>query len=63
MLDFYFAMEKERAQAGLPPLPLTPQEVEEVCQALGSADKEQGAKLRGLLENRVAPGVDPAAKV
>jgi aconitate hydratase 2/2-methylisocitrate dehydratase len=63
MLDAYFEMEKERAKAGLPPLPLTPPEVEEVCQGLGSADKAGGAKLLGLLENRVAPGVDPAAKV
>jgi len=63
MLDAYFEMEKERSAAGLPPLPLTPQEVGEVCQELETADKQQGALLRGLLENRVAPGVDPAAKV
>ena len=63
MLDAYYEMEKERAKAGLPPLPLTPPEVEEVCQGLESADPAGGAKLRGLLENRVAPGVDPAAKV
>ncbi len=63
MLEAYSAMEKERAKAGLPPLPLTPPEVEEVCQGLESADKEQGALLRGLLEDRVPPGVDPAAKV
>ena len=44
MLDFYFAMEKERAQAGLPPLPLTPQEVEEVCQALGIARQGAGGQ-------------------
>jgi aconitate hydratase 2/2-methylisocitrate dehydratase len=56
-------MEKERAQAGLPPLALTPQEVEEVCKALESADNDDGARLRGLLENRVPPGVDAAAKV
>jgi aconitate hydratase 2/2-methylisocitrate dehydratase len=63
MLDSYLAMEKERAKAGLPPLPLTPAEVTEVCEALGSADKETGAPLLGLLEERVAPGVDPAAEV
>jgi aconitate hydratase 2/2-methylisocitrate dehydratase len=63
MLDAYFEMEKERAKAGLPPLPLTPPEVEEVCKGLETADKASGATLRGLLENRVAPGVDPAAKV
>src|SRR5512135_3429846 len=63
MLEAYFAMEKERATAGLPPLALTPQEVEEVCKGLESADKVKGAELRGLLEGRVSPGVDPAAKV
>ncbi|MGZ5469555.1 MAG: bifunctional aconitate hydratase 2/2-methylisocitrate dehydratase, partial [Candidatus Aminicenantales bacterium] len=63
MLDSYSAMEKERAKAGLPPLALTPQEVEEVCKGLESADKDEGARLRGLLENRVPPGVDAAAKV
>jgi aconitate hydratase 2/2-methylisocitrate dehydratase len=63
MLDAYFEMEKERAKAGLPPLPLTPPEVEELCKGLETADKASGAKLRGLLEDRVSPGVDPAAKV
>src|SRR4030042_2649771 len=63
MLAAYYEMENQRAKEGLPPLPLTPQEVEEVCKGLESDDKAQGALLRGLLENRVAPGVDPAAKV
>ncbi|MBP7705663.1 MAG: bifunctional aconitate hydratase 2/2-methylisocitrate dehydratase [Candidatus Aminicenantes bacterium] len=63
MLDAYRTMEKERAQAGLPPLPLTPAEVEEVCRGLETTGKDDGAALRRLLEDRVAPGVDPAAKV
>ncbi len=63
MLEAYFAMEKERAKAGLPPLALAPQEVEEVCRGLETADKDKGALLFGLLENRVAPGVDASAKV
>jgi aconitate hydratase 2/2-methylisocitrate dehydratase len=63
MLEAYFDMEKERAKAGLPPLPLTPAEVEEVCKGLESADEQMGRTLRGLLENRIAPGVDPSAKV
>src|SRR5665647_1526169 len=63
MLEAYFMMEKERAETGLPPLALTPQEVEEVCKGLESTDKDAGARLRGLLENRVPPGVDPAAEV
>jgi aconitate hydratase 2/2-methylisocitrate dehydratase len=63
MLEGYREMEKDRAKAGLPPLPLTPADVEEVCQGLVSADRETGLLLRGLLETRVAPGVDPSAKV
>ena len=63
MLDSYFEQEKERAKIGLPPLPLTPAEVEEVCRNLEKPDRGQAAILHGLLENRVSPGVDPSAKV
>jgi aconitate hydratase 2/2-methylisocitrate dehydratase len=63
MLDSYFEQEKERAKIGLPPPPLTPAEVEEVCRNLEKPAPDQAALLRGLLENRVSPGVDPAAKV
>ena len=63
MLDAYREMERERAKAGLPPLPLAPAEVEEICRALETADAAAGAPLRALLENRVSPGVDPGAKV
>jgi aconitate hydratase 2/2-methylisocitrate dehydratase len=63
MLGPYFEQEKERAKTGLPPLPLTPAEVEEVCRNLGQPEPGQAALLRGLLENRVSPGVDPSAKV
>ena len=63
MLDSHFEQEKERAKIGLPPLPLTPAEVEEVCRNLEKPDPGQGGLLHGLLENRVSPGVDPSAKV
>jgi aconitate hydratase 2/2-methylisocitrate dehydratase len=63
MLDSYFEQEKERAKAGLPPLPLTPAEVEEVYRNLEKPDPGQAALLHGLFENRVSPGVDPSAKV
>jgi len=63
MLVSYFEQEKERAKAGLPPLPLTPAEVEEVCRNLEKPAADQAALLRGLLVNRVSPGVDPSAKV
>jgi aconitate hydratase 2/2-methylisocitrate dehydratase len=63
MLEAYRTMEQERAKAGVPPLPLTPAEVGVICQALEKAGGADGEALRDLLENRVAPGVDPAAKV
>jgi aconitate hydratase 2/2-methylisocitrate dehydratase len=63
MMNSYFAQEKERAKIGLPPLPLTPAEVEEVCKGLEKPEPSQAAVLHGLLENRVSPGVDPSAKV
>ncbi|MEN6560610.1 MAG: bifunctional aconitate hydratase 2/2-methylisocitrate dehydratase [Acidobacteriota bacterium] len=63
MLDDYRQMEKDRARAGLPPLALTPAEVAEACQGLETAGRDAGAELRGLLEDRVPPGVDAAAKV
>jgi len=63
MLGPYFEQEKERAKTGLPPLPLIPAEVEEVCRNLEQPEPGQAALLRGLLENRVSPGVDPSAKV
>ena len=56
MFDSYSAMEKERAQAGLPPLALTPQEVEEVCQGLESADKDAGRPAPRPAREPGAPG-------
>src|SRR4030042_234523 len=63
MLDSYFEQEKERDKIGLPPLPLTPAEVEEVCRNLEKPDPDQAGLLHDLLQNRVSPGVDPSAKV
>jgi len=62
MLKTYHEMERERAGAGLPPLPLTAAETEEVCLALGKSGPEAGPALE-LLRDRVSPGVDPAAGV
>jgi aconitate hydratase 2/2-methylisocitrate dehydratase len=63
MLELYFKHEAEREQGGIPPLPLSPNEVEEVCKFLGKPPKGKEELLLNLLKNRVAPGVDPAAKV
>ena len=63
MLEAYLRQEKERAELGIPPLPLSAAETEEVCAALESARGGDGAALIDLLRDRVSPGVDPAAKV
>lgn len=59
----YFEKAKEREKAGLPPLALTPAEVEEVCRSLEEPEVGKAGVLRALLENRVPPGVDKAARV
>jgi len=63
MLDTYFKQETERKAEGIPPLPLTPDETAEVCRLLENPPSGKEYLLIGLLKNRVAPGVDPAAKV
>jgi aconitate hydratase 2/2-methylisocitrate dehydratase len=63
MLESYFDQEKERAKAGLPPLPLTPAEAEEVCRFLERPEAGKTEVFLNLLRNRISPGVDPAAKV
>ncbi|MBN2713713.1 MAG: aconitate hydratase B, partial [Planctomycetes bacterium] len=59
----YEAHVKERAEQGIPPLPLTAGQAEELVQRLETATADSGAELLGLLQDRIAPGVDPAAKV
>ena len=61
MIEQYRADEKERQGRGLPPLPLTAEQVEELVGLLESdpADKT----LADLLENRVEPGVGEAAVI
>lgn len=63
MLESYFDHEKKRESQGIPPLPLSPEETQEVCALLEHPPKGKEELLLGLLKNRVAPGVDPAAKV
>jgi len=63
MLDSYFKQETERQKQGIPPLPLSPDETAEACRFLENPAAGKGNLLLDLLKNRVAPGVDPAAKV
>ena len=63
MLESYFKHETERREQGIPPLPLSPEITVEVCELLEKPPAGKEELLLHLLENRVAPGVDPAAKV
>ncbi|QKF64811.1 bifunctional aconitate hydratase 2/2-methylisocitrate dehydratase [Campylobacter corcagiensis] len=53
---------KERAKLGVPPLPLNKDQTAEICNLLKAGNENQN-ELIELLENRVSPGVDEAAKV
>ncbi len=61
-LNEYNAHVEERSREGVPPLPLTVAQTEEVISMLKSGH-EKGDYLKNLLFNRVNPGVDDAAKI
>ncbi|MBN1939772.1 MAG: bifunctional aconitate hydratase 2/2-methylisocitrate dehydratase [Candidatus Aminicenantes bacterium] len=63
MLDNYFKQAAEREALGIPPLPLNPDDTAEVCRLLESPPAGEAERLLSLLKDRVAPGVDPSAKV
>ncbi|MBF0167195.1 MAG: bifunctional aconitate hydratase 2/2-methylisocitrate dehydratase [Alphaproteobacteria bacterium] len=63
MLEAYRSHVAERATQGIPPLPLTPKQTEELVGLLMSPPKGEEAFLVDLLVNRVPAGVDDAAKV
>ncbi|MBQ7271029.1 MAG: bifunctional aconitate hydratase 2/2-methylisocitrate dehydratase [Campylobacter sp.] len=52
----------ERAALGIPPLPLNAEQTKEICDLLKNGDSKSEF-YADLLENRVSPGVDDAAKV
>jgi aconitate hydratase 2/2-methylisocitrate dehydratase len=63
MLESYFDHEKQRRESGIPPLPLNPHQVREVCKNLENPPKNKEKILFELLSDRVAPGVDPSAEI
>jgi aconitate hydratase 2/2-methylisocitrate dehydratase len=63
MLEKYFEQEVERKMLGILPLPLSPEETAEVCGLLEDPPKGREVVLLNLLKHRIAPGVDPSAKV
>ncbi len=63
MLDAYRAHAAERAEQGIPPLPLSAEQVSELIELLKNPPAGEDSFLRDLLTNRVPPGVDDAAYV
>jgi aconitate hydratase 2/2-methylisocitrate dehydratase len=63
MLEAYRAHAAERAAQGIPPLPLTTDQVGDLVELMKAPPAGEDAFLKDLLTNRVPPGVDDAAYV
>lgn len=63
MLEAYRKHVAERAALGIPPLPLTAEQVADLVELIKSPPKGEEEFLLDLLINRVPAGVDDAAKV
>ena len=63
MLDAYRQHVSERAAEGVPPKPLTPEQVSSLVELLKNPPAKEQALLLDLFENRIPPGVDEAAYV
>ena len=63
MIEAYLKHEEERASQGIPALPLTPEQTTELCKLLVAPPAGKEAFLLNLLQERISPGVDPAAEV
>ncbi|MDN0082314.1 bifunctional aconitate hydratase 2/2-methylisocitrate dehydratase [Crenobacter sp. SG2305] len=63
MLEAYRQHVAERAALGIPPLPLSAKQTEELVELLKNPPAGEGETLVELITHRVPPGVDDAAKV
>ena len=63
MLDSYHAQADERCRLGVVPRPLSENDVRELVLLLQNPEKGSEQELLDLLENRIPPGVDEAARV
>ena len=61
-LTEYYKHVEERAKLGIPPLALNEVQTKKICDLLKKGGKDSKT-LADLLENRVNPGVDDAAKI
>jgi aconitate hydratase 2 / 2-methylisocitrate dehydratase len=63
MIESYLRQVAERNALGIPPQPLTQDQVQGVCILLQAPPKGKEKFLLDVFKNRVAPGVDPGAKI
>ncbi len=63
MIENYLKHEEFRAKKGIPALPLTAEQTTELCKMLEAPEQGKEDFLMNLFTQRIAPGVDPAAKV
>ena len=63
MLEAYRSHVAERAEMGIPALPLTPEQTTQLCALLENPPAGEADNLIELLTDRVSPGVDPSAEV
>jgi aconitate hydratase 2 / 2-methylisocitrate dehydratase len=63
MLQDYRQHSEERAQLGIPPLPLNAQQTSQLCELLKNPPSGEEETLMMLLRDRIPPGVDEAAYV
>jgi aconitate hydratase 2 / 2-methylisocitrate dehydratase len=63
MLEAYRTVAIEREALGIPPLPLTAKQTEELVELLKNPPEGEETFLVDLLSHRVPPGVDDASKV
>ena len=63
MIQSYRKHTNERKEKGIPPLPLTPSQVRELCKLLETPPQGEEKYLLDLLVHHISPGVDPAAEV
>jgi aconitate hydratase 2 / 2-methylisocitrate dehydratase len=63
MLELYRQHAQERAEAGIPPLPLEAQQATALCELIKHPPAGEEAFLLSLLTDRIPPGVDQAAYV
>ncbi|CDM95630.1 MULTISPECIES: bifunctional aconitate hydratase 2/2-methylisocitrate dehydratase [Limnospira] len=63
MIEAYRQQAAERAQQGIPPLPLTAEQTSELCELLKNPPEGEKEFMMELLRDRIPPGVDEAAYV